>query len=93
MSRPHTQGAGTWGCPSHGGARLSRNSGTARSLGLGQSGLSLVPAASAPLSAQQQDMSPKHPLCPQDTTDYVAYVAKDPINQRGDADPQGAEKG
>ncbi|XP_040509636.1 SHC-transforming protein 2 isoform X2 [Gallus gallus] len=29
-----------------------------------------------------QDMSPKHPLCPQDTTDYVAYVAKDPINQR-----------
>lgn len=30
---------------------------------------------------------PEHPLCPQDTTDYVAYVAKDPINQRGDAGP------
>lgn len=27
-------------------------------------------------------------LCLQDTTDYVAYVAKDPINQRGDTSPQ-----
>lgn len=25
------------------------------------------------------------PPCPQDMTDYVAYVAKDPINQRGEA--------
>ena len=25
------------------------------------------------------------PLSPQDMTDYVAYVAKDPINQRGEA--------
>lgn len=29
-------------------------------------------------------MSADLPLCLQDTTDYVAYVAKDPINQRGD---------
>lgn len=25
-----------------------------------------------------------HALSPQDMTDYVAYVAKDPINQRGE---------
>lgn len=31
-------------------------------------------------------MSADVPLCLQDTTDYVAYVAKDPINQRGDTD-------
>lgn len=31
--------------------------------------------------------SPRSPLasCPQDTAEYVAYVAKDPVNQRGEA--------
>lgn len=45
---------------------------------------------SAPLALPPtwwQDTGPELPLCPQDTTDYVAYVAKDPINQRGDAGP------
>ena len=41
-------------------------------------------------------------LSPQDMADYVAYVAKDPINQRGEAsgggwgrglDPQSVEMG
>ena len=35
--------------------------------------------------------SPVSPLvsCPQDTAEYVAYVAKDPVNQRGEAAPEG----
>lgn len=29
--------------------------------------------------------------CPQDTAEYVAYVAKDPVNQRGEAAAEGAK--
>lgn len=36
-------------------------------------------------SGQAQLTPPTRPLSPQDMTDYVAYVAKDPINQRGEA--------
>lgn len=38
-----------------------------------------------PRGSQPCSSSLELPLCSQDTTDYVAYVAKDPINQRGDA--------
>lgn len=53
--------------------------------------LTLAPPAL--LSTQQQDTSADLPLCLQDTMDYVAYVAKDPINQRGDSGLQAWELG
>lgn len=57
--------------------------GLGQDVGLGPScPLTLAPPALLP--TQQQDMGADVPLCLQDTTDYVAYVAKDPINQRGD---------
>lgn len=57
--------------------------GLGQDVGLGPScPLTLAPPALRP--TQQQDVGADVPLCLQDTTDYVAYVAKDPINQRGD---------
>lgn len=41
--------------------------------------------------ATQAQLAPPTILSPQDMTDYVAYVAKDPINQRGEAQGVGWE--